>query len=501
MTAFGDRVRTFAEAEDRVARFAAGLRGLGVSSGDRVGLLALNSDRYIESIMAVPWADAVLNPLNTRWSTDEIAYAVDDSGTAVLVADEAFAEMATALVARCGTLHTLVWSGDGPTPDGFVSMEDVIASSSPMEDVRRGGDALAGIFYTGGTTGVAKGVMLSHANIMTSAFGRASTAPSVTEDGTCLLAAPLFHIAAFALSMGSFLAGQTQVVLAAFEPGAVLDAVEEHRIDDIVLVPTMIQMVLDHPTMPGRDLTSIKNLVYGASPISEALLDRVTELMPGARLQQGYGMTELSPIATILRPEDHSPASRAAGRLRSAGRATFNAEVRIVDPDDNEVARGEVGEIVVRGGNVMLGYWNKPEETARALRGGWMHTGDVGYMDDEGYVFLVDRLKDMIITGAENVYSTEVENAVASHPAVAACAVVGVPDDEWGERVHAFVVLRPGSSLDIAELRAHCKERIAGYKCPRSMDVIEALPLSSAGKVLKNELREPYWQGRNRSVG
>jgi acyl-CoA synthetase (AMP-forming)/AMP-acid ligase II len=257
----------------------------------------------------------------------------------------------------------------------------------------------------------------------------------------------------------------------------------------------MIQMIVDHPRVRDFDLSSVRGIVYGASPIAQAVLERAMRAFPQARFAQAYGMTELSPVATLLGPEDHL-----AGRLRSAGRAAPHAEVRIADAEDNEVPRGTVGEILVRGGHVMLGYWNRPEETEAALRGGWMHTGDGGYMDDEGYVYIVDRMKDMIVSGGENVYSAEVENAVSAHPSVAACAVIGVPDEEWGERVHAVIVCHPGATVTVEEIRDHAKQSIAGYKTPRTIELVDALPVSGAGKILKRELRKQYWGDSERQV-
>jgi acyl-CoA synthetase (AMP-forming)/AMP-acid ligase II len=251
----------------------------------------------------------------------------------------------------------------------------------------------------------------------------------------------------------------------------------------------MIQKLVDSPEAADADLSSLRHLYYGASPISQSVLDRAAKRLPGVDFTQAYGMTELSPVATLLSPDDH----RRPELLRSAGRAAPHCEVRVVDDDDHEVPRGQVGQIVARGGNVMLGYWNRPEETEEALRGGWMHTGDGGHMDECGYVFIADRIKDMIVTGGENVYSVEVENALATHPAVAACAVIGVPDEDWGERVHAVVVLNEDTERPTADqLREHTKQNIAGYKAPRSIDFVDSLPMSGAGKVLKRELRDRY---------
>ncbi|MDN5860442.1 MAG: long-chain-fatty-acid--CoA ligase [Pseudonocardia sp.] len=496
-TIFGDRVRTWAQSADRVARLAAALRGVGVESGDRVAMLGLNSDRYHEYLFAVPWAGGVVTPMNIRWNPTEIAYALGDSGSTVLLVDDAFAPMLPALRGLCPDLTTVIGCGDGPTPEGTLSFEDLIATHDPCPDAHRSGDDLAGIFYTGGTTAHPKGVMLSHANLLVSTLGAGATGGGFVEaDGRILHAAPMFHLAAIAAWTGRGVVGGTHVIVPMFTPAAVADAIERHAVTEVLLVPTMIQMLVAHLDNEPADLTSVRHLIYGASPISEALLARAEKHFPAAGFTQAYGMTELSPIATLLTPADHTdPVLR-----RSAGRAAACAEVRIVDPDDMEVPFGTVGEVVVRGGHVMLGYWNKPEETAAALRGGWMHTGDAGRMDERGYVFIVDRIKDMIVTGGENVYSAEVENVLAAHPAVAACAVIGVPDDEWGERVHAVVVLAPDSTATPDQLREHCVARIAGYKAPRTVDFVDALPISPAGKVLKRELRAPYWAGAERAV-
>jgi acyl-CoA synthetase (AMP-forming)/AMP-acid ligase II len=298
-----------------------------------------------------------------------------------------------------------------------------------------------------------------------------------------LHAAPMFHVADLAGWVTQSLVGGTHVMVPKFDPVEVMTAIQRHRVTNTVLVPTMIQLLVDHPDLEAYDLTSLRTILYGGSAPGAALLRRAMKAFPQADFVQGYGMTELAPFATVLTADDH----RGRGRLDAAGRAAAHAEVRIVH-DGDEVPRGTVGEVAVRGGHVMAGYWAKPEDTAEAVRDGWMHTGDAGYMDDDGYVFIVDRLKDMIITGGENVYSVEVENALGRHPAVAACAVVGVPDARWGERVHA-VVLKAGAEATPEELRRHTRSLIGGYMVPRSFEFAEALPVSGAGKVLKRELR------------
>ena len=488
-TIFGDRIRTIAESVDRIARLAAALCGLGVQTGDRVGILALNSDRYLEYFYAVPWMGAVVNPANVRWSSAEIAYSLADSDTRVLFVDDTFAPMIPALQEQFPGLGAVIYCGDGDLPDSTLSYETLIAAHSPAEDTRTGGGDLLGVFYTGGTTGHPKGVMLSHNNLLTSSLGSLASGQFVTPGGRLLHTAPLFHLAGIAAWAAGCLVGATHVIVPSFSTAAVLKAIGEHRITDALLVPTMIQMLVDDPAAADYDLSSLLHLIYGASPISEAVLDRARAVFPAVGFTQAYGMTELAPVATLLTPADHHD----PGLRRSAGRAAPHVEVRITDADGREVPRGEVGEVVVRGDNVMLGYWNRPDETAAAVQDGWMHTGDGGRMDDDGYLFIVDRIKDMIITGGENVYSAEVENALAKHPAVAAVAVIGVPDPDWGERVHAVVVLLPGQKATEEQLRAHCKALVAGYRAPRSVEFVDAMPMSGAGKILKRELRMKYW--------
>ncbi|WP_392756066.1 long-chain fatty acid--CoA ligase [Streptomyces sp. LN590] len=495
-TVCGERVRTFREHVDRVSALAGALRATGVAQGDRVAILSQNSDRYQEFLYAVWWMGGAVNLVNTRWSNKEITYSLEESGTRVLFVDDTFVGRVPELVRLWDGLTTLVHCGEGTTPEGMLGYEELIATHDPVQDERLGGDRLAGVFYTGGTTGLPKGVMLSHASMLTSVLGAAASLQVYARQGTSLQSAPLFHLAALASLNGTVVAGGTNVFLPAFEPVSVLKSIHTHRPTSLLLVPAMIQMLVDHPTARDYDLSSVQRIAYGASPISEAVLDRAMTAFPGAGFVQAYGMTELSPAATGLTAEDHLHKHR----LRSAGRALASTEVRVVDIEDREVPRGTVGEVVARGGNVMLGYWNKPEETAEALRGGWMHTGDAGYLDEEGYLYLVDRMKDMIVTGGENVYSAEVENAVAKHPAVASCAVIGVPDATWGERIHAVIVLQPGRGSTAEEIREHCKALIAGYKSPRTCEFVESLPLSPAGKILKRDLRKPYWENAERSV-
>jgi long-chain acyl-CoA synthetase len=297
------------------------------------------------------------------------------------------------------------------------------------------------------------------------------------------------------------LGGGSNVMIPRFTPEGVMAAIQKERVTETLLVPTMIQMLVDDPKLGSYDLSALKRITYGASPISEAVLQRAIAALPNVQFVQGYGMTELSPTATILHWKEHIGEGYANGRHRSAGRATFCCEVKVVNNEGVPVPPDVVGEIVVRGDNVMMGYWERPDESAKAIIDRWMHTGDSGYMDACGFVFIVDRLKDMIVTGGENVYSIEVENALAQHPAVVQCAVFGIPDVNWGEQVHAVVVTRIGAQVSADELIEFIKTLIAGYKCPRSIEISESpLPLSGAGKILKRELRKPFWTDKERLV-
>jgi long-chain acyl-CoA synthetase len=487
-TVDGDRRRTWREIGDRVAQLAGGLQKRGIKRGDRVAVLMLNSDRYLELYLGIAWAGAVIVPTNIRWSRAEIEDSLHDCRASMLVVDKAFAEMGVEL-AKAVPLK-LVYADDDAGPASAENYEQLIAASQPVPDAMVSREQLAGIFYTGGTTGRSKGVMLSHANIVSNALHVLSEG-LLPEGSVYLNAAPMFHLANGCGMFASLIGGGSNVVVRMFNPELVMRTIEREKVTVTLIVPTMIQMLTDHPLFKTADLSSLKRILYGASPINEALLNRAMAGLPGTAFHQLYGMTELSPLATHLPWDQHiGEAAMKKNRQRACGRAAVGCEVRIVDADHKPVAMGVVGEVAVRGESVMMGYWERPEETAKAIIDGWMHTGDGGYMDEDGYVYLVDRVKDMIISGGENVYSMEVENVVAQHPSVSQCAVIGIPSEQWGETVHAFVIPKEGARVNAAEVIAFCKERIAHYKCPRSVDVrTEPFPLSGAGKVLKRELR------------
>lgn len=484
-TICGDRSRTFAESADRIARLAGALQKLGMKDGDPVAITSLNSDYFHESLLAVPWGGGVVVPVNYRWSASEIAKSIIEVGVSIMIVDDAFVDLMPDVQQLAPGLTTVIHVGEKTTLPGMLDFNELIDSAEPVEDVHRGGAEIYGVYYTGGTTGAPKGVVLTHDNLMVSGYGSIASGEFLSNDGRLLHIAPMFHLADGAFWVGGVILGSSHVFVGSFTPAGVIQAMADHGTTDVLLVPTMVQMLVDSPAAAAADLSTMKHIVYGASPMTEGLQLRARAMFPNATFLQAYGMSELAPVATMLLWADHDHPVR----RRSAGRAAAHVEVRVADQNDIEVPRGTVGEIQARGGATMVGYWKRPVETAEALKGGWMHTGDGGYMDEDGYVFVVDRIKDMVITGGENVYSVEVESVLSKHPAVAAVAVIGLPDEKWGERVHAVVVLQPGRTVTLDEIQALAREDIAGYKIPRSISFVDALPLSAQGKVLKYDLR------------
>jgi acyl-CoA synthetase (AMP-forming)/AMP-acid ligase II len=499
-TRCGDRSRTWSETLDRVARLAGALRERGVSAGDRVAILSLNSDRYTETYFAVWWAGAVVVPMNLRWSAAENAYSLKDAGAKVLFVDAAFSAMIPAIQTEAKLLETLIYMDDGEAPDGMLAYESLIDGNDACEDAEQGGEDLAGLYYTGGTTGFPKGVMLPHRALWYNSLLMAKHI-HLEPEHVYLHAAPMFHLADGAMSGAVSMVGAGHVYIPAFDVEAVIDAIEAEGVTHGLMVPTMIGMLLQHPKFDVRRLRTLRTLVYGASPMPQGLLRQALEKLPDVDFYQAYGQTELAPIVTVLSSDYHTLDGPRSTKLRSAGRAVAGCEVRIVGEDGEDLPPDAVGEIVARSPGSMLGYWKLPDQTESTLVDGWVSTGDGAYRDEDGFIFIVDRLKDMIVTGGENVFSAEVESAISTHPSVAEVAVVGIPSEKWGEAVHAIVVPREGVDLDEAEIIEHCRPLIANYKCPRSITIRnETLPLSGAGKVLKRDLRAPFWEEQGRNV-
>ena len=496
----GDRRHTWAQWRDRMSRLAAALRALGLAAGDRVAILAHNSDRYTEYVFAVWWAGGAVVPMNTRWSAVENAYSLNDSNAQILFVDRNFLPMLDAIRAEAKDVKTVIYIGDDAAPDGMLSFEELIAAHKPCADAMRQDEDLAGLFYTGGTTGFPKGVTLPHRALLYNAMVIAKEL-RLNRDTIWLHAAPMFHLADFGGNTAVAMVGGCNVYIPSFEPEATLTAIETHKVGVALLVPTMLGMTLGHPTFKPERVKMLKSYVYGASPMPEGLLRQAMQVMPHVNFFQVYGQTEMAPIVTILPPEDHVLEGPNSVRLRSAGLPAVGCEIKIIDENGKIVPRGTVGEIAARSPGTMQGYWQLPEQTAKALVDGWVHTGDGAYQDEDGFVYIVDRMKDMIVSGGENVFSAEVESAISTHPDVAGVAVIGIPSEQWGESVHAIIIPKLGASPDEASIIAHCKAQIAGYKCPRSITLrTEPFPLSGAGKVLKRDLRAPYWEGRARGV-
>jgi long-chain acyl-CoA synthetase len=488
----GEHTFTYGQFADRVTRMANALHELGLQRGDRIAVLMLNSLRYQELYYAAPLAGAVIVPINIRWNPAEIAFALADSGTRLLVLDDCFARMEPALTAHLPQLQYL-FAGDGACPAGMANYEAVLAAATagPEAPLPDDSDVVA-LFYTSGTTGGPKGVMLTHRNLHANAL-HGMVALAINKDWVWLHAAPMFHVADATLVYSLVMQGAQNCFLPAFDPEACLKAIERYRVTHTFVVPAMLNAMVNHPAFERYDTSSLRMMAYGASPMPLDLLRRAQEKLR-CPFVQGYGLSETSPGLTYLGPEDHTleNSDRPFARVKSAGRPMVGVEIRIVDPMDRELPAGAAGEIVARGDNIMKGYWNQPAITAETLRGGWLHTGDIGAFDANGYLYILDRKKDMIKPGGENVYSPEVESMIASHSEVLEVAVIGVPDERWGEAIKAAVVRRAGSALTEAELIEYCRARMAHFKCPTSVDFLDVLPKGGTGKVQKTVLRRRY---------
>jgi long-chain acyl-CoA synthetase len=480
----GDASFTFKALHERCARLAGALTGMGLNKGDRVAILAGNSHRYIETYVGAPAAGFVVVPLNTRHAEPELKYALEDSEARVLIIDRDPGELADVVQ------HVVV------IPDAY---EALIDGAEPVElGVDLNENDLAGLFYTGGTTGKSKGVMLSHRNLIANTYHYLVSIQQSADD-VMLVMAPMFHAAGSNGILANIWTTGVQITLDAFDPARALDLIEQHKVTETLGVPTMLAAIAEEQHARPRETSTLRMIAHGGSPIATEVLRRTHSAFPTAQLNEVYGATELSPLTTVLIGEEHLIDD---DRARSCGRPVVGNEIQILNIEGDPVETGSVGEVVVRGPNVMQGYWNKPEQTESVLKDGSYWTGDLGYMDEDGYLFLVDRSKDMIVSGGENVYSTEVEEVIYQHPAVLEAAAFGVPDEKWGEAVWAVVVPRETHhNIDPNEIIEFCRERIAGYKVPKGIDLrSEALPKSGPGKVLKRELRAPYWEGKDRAV-
>jgi long-chain acyl-CoA synthetase len=492
---------SYRDLDARSNRIAAALAAAGVGRGDRVALLAKNTPICFEVMFAAAKCGGVYVPVNWRLAPEEIGAVLDDAEPAVFVVDAEFADALASVVRDRPDIKGLT---TGAQSGPFEAFEDWAAPHAEVDPgVELGPDDVALQLYTSGTTGAPKGVMLSNHNYFAT-HERSARAWGYDEDSINLVVSPLFHIGGTGTALLGMLVGATTVMLRMAEPAKILAVVDEFRVTNGLLVPAIISALLDTPGCDAVDWSSMRTLMYGASPISDTLLRRAMATMRCDFIQL-YGITEHTGCLTYLPPEDHDPEQR-PDLLRSCGRAQPFVELRIVDPVTLKPAPvGEVGEVTVRSSQVMVGYWRRPEDTVAVIDSdGWFRTGDAGYLDEAGYLYLHDRTKDMIVSGGENIYPAEIENVIMHHPAVGDVAVIGVPHERWGETPKAIVVLKEGRRLDAgleAEIIALCRESLGGYKCPREIEAIVALPRNPAGKVLKRELREPAWAGHDRRVG
>lgn len=478
------RTTSWTELSKKVSLWASVLHSLGLNPGDRVAVLAANSDYFFTLLLAIPWAGGTLVPLNTRLANRELSACLQDSESRFILYDKGHEKIASELATKTPNIQAILSiDADNKTHTSLAFLEQNV---EPIPDQGNCGEDIAVLCYTSGTTGQAKGVMLSHRSLVTGAL-QWQTATQLNASDSLLIVVPLFHLAGLSNSFGALLVAGTAEIVAGFDPAHLAATIEREKISYAVLVPTMIKALVEHPATTTLNLTSLQKITYGGSPISQVNLKKALLRLPTTKFIQIYGQTETG-ITSALMPEFHHPSSN---KLHSAGRPVAAVNLCIMDIDDNVSKSGSWGEICVRSPGLANGYWNRPVESAQTYREGWLHTGDIGYLDEAGFLYIVDRVKDMIISGGENIYSAEVESVLEQHPAVAECAVIGISSERWGETVHAVVCVINNHSTTEQALIAYCRQLLAGYKCPSSIQFRKTpLPRNPLGKVLKRDLRE-----------
>jgi fatty-acyl-CoA synthase len=516
---FEGRQTSFAEFDIRTNRVANALIAIAVKPGARIAYLGKNSDIYFELLMGAMKANVVMAPVNWRLAGPEVAFIVEDCKAPVLFVGPEFITQVRNIKLQLPSVRAVITTeGGAPEWQDFTAWRDAQSSDDPKVPISPNDIAIQ--LYTSGTTGKPKGAMLSHANFLNAIqlytsgnagnpkgailnlvqTGNEAERPDWNKwstDDVSLVAMPIFHIGGSGWGVVGLYHGARGVIAREFDPTKVLDFFEQSGITKLFMVPAAMQFVVRQKRARQVDFSRLKYMFYGASPIPAALLKECIEVFKCGFVQM-YGMTETTGTIVALPPEDHV---EGLDRMRSAGKALPGIELAILDADGKRLPPGEVGEIATRSGSNMVGYWNLPEATAKTLDSdGWLRTGDAGYMDKDGYLYIHDRIKDMIISGGENIYPAEVESAICDHPDVAEAAVIGIPDDKWGEAVKAIVVMKPGKSASATDIINFTRERIAGFKTPKSVDFLEALPRNPSGKILRRNLRDPYWAGKDRQV-
>lgn len=497
---FEGRQTTYADFDRHTDQVASAMIAAGVKPGECVSYLGKNSDHYLELVVGACKAGAIIAPIGWRLSPDEAAYIIDDAQSKLLFVGPECVDCAAAAVQISQTKPTQIGMEAGSSLPQFEAWRDAQAPGGKLPEVEPESTAL--LLYTSGTTGRPKGVMLTHANLLRSRRQLAQAAMGWNEwkqGETNLVAMPAAHIGGTGWGLVGLINGVRNIVLREFNPMEVLEFIERERIAKMFIVPAALQFVIRMPRAREIDYSSLTHILYGASPMPVALLQECMEIF-GCQFVQQYGMTETTGTITYLPPQDHDP--KGNERMRSAGIAMPGVEMRVVDGEGKVLGPNQIGEVCTRSAANMRGYWRKADATASTVDAdGWLRTGDAGYLDADGYLFIQDRIKDMIITGAENVYPAEVENAIHGHPHVAEVAVIGVPDETWGEAVKAIVVPKPDCTPDAESIIAHARQKIAHYKAPKTVDFLDRpLPRNPSGKILRRELREPYWAGKERRV-
>jgi long-chain acyl-CoA synthetase len=493
---FEGRRITFGELDRRTNQVANALIADGVGPQARIAILSKNSPAFFELWFGAAKADVVLVPVNFRLAPPEAAYVIADAGAEILFVGSDFYPLAEKVAYELKSVRRII-ALDGAHKSWSDYSDWLAAQPATDRSMRVAPEHCAIQMYTSGTTGYPKGAQLSHSGLLTLTGVALNSFGGWHENDVNLVCMPLFHIGGSGWALIGFHRGIDSVLMRDADPAAILRSIPEYRITKAFMVPALLLFLLQNPQCRTTDFSSLELIVYGASPAPVDLVRNAIKVF-GCGLAQVYGLTETTGAITYLPPEDHD--EKMPDRLKSCGKPMTGIEMRVVDGLGEDVTTGDVGEIVTRSGQNMLGYWNQPDATRRAIRDEWFYTGDAGYLDADGYIYIYDRVKDMIISGGENIYPAEVESALFGHPAVADVAVIGVPDDKWGEAVKAFVVKKPGADVTPEELIGFARERIAHYKVPRSIDFVDALPRTPTGKILKRELRKPFWLGQERQV-
>jgi len=493
---FQDNETTYNELNSFSNKVAQGLIEEGCIPDSRVAYLGKNSDLFFEFMYGTIKARTVAVGVNWRLAPPEVTFILNDSKSEILFVGPEFYGLVEEIKEDITSIKKIITVGGNHEEwEDYIAWRDSQLDEDPMLESNGGDDVIQ--LYTSGTTGHPKGVQLTNDNFSSCFFmNEDSMYRDMTEGDTNLVCMPIFHVAGTNMGIAGMVTGAKSIIIPEVDPSLILRLIEEEKIQHTLFVPAVILFLVQHPDSATADFSSLETVIYGASPITDDTLIKAMELMD-CNFWQVYGLTETNGAITFLHPDDHD-VSR--GKLRSCGKAGKDVGLRVVDEDDNDVPVGEVGEVIIQSDNNMKGYWNRPEATAESIKDGWFYSGDIGYFDDEGYLYIHDRVKDMIVSGGENIYPAEVENALVSHPNIADAAVIGIPDDRWGEATKAFIVQAEGEKLNEDEVISYVRTQIAGYKCPKTVEHIDELPRNPSGKILRKDLRAPYWEGKERNV-